>query len=313
MGLRVRKSFSLGKGVRLNVGKKGVGISFGTRGLRYSINSNGRRTATIGIPGTGISYSTSLGGRSRRNYSSTAFKTRQQLQQQKQQEKLYEIRRNTLAVNEYSNLIEVIRNLHKECDEAVDWVHINSLNPPYNPPDMGPNKQKAIIEYESFTPNLLEKIIKPLAEKRRKKHEEAIKQAEQQDIQEYEEWKKLNMLSGRILQGDIEAYFEVINEMKPLDDLLEFGSDFEFGANNAKVLEVEFRVKSNTVVPNYVLSLTKTGKLSKKEMSKTKYNELVQDYVCSCAIRIARDMMALLPVEKVVVHPVDDILNTATG
>lgn len=126
MGLRMRKSISICKGVRLNVGKKGVGLSFGTKGLRYSINSSGRRTTTIGMPGTGISYSTSSGG-SRRNYSSNAYYTRQQLQIQKQQQKFNEIQQNTFAVNEYTNLIEIIKGVHRECDEFVDWVHISSL------------------------------------------------------------------------------------------------------------------------------------------------------------------------------------------
>jgi len=95
----------------------------------------------------------------------------------------------------------------------------------------------------------------------------------------------LNLLSQRILAGDIDAYFEVIAEMNPLDD----------------------------IVPTYSLSLTKTGKLSKKDLTKTAYYELVQDYVCSCALRIARDMFALLPLEIVVVHAVDRIINSQTG
>lgn len=313
MGLRMRKSFSLGKGIRLNVGKSGLGLSFGTKGLRYSINSKGRRTSTIGIPGTGLSYSTSSGGRSKRQYKSSAYNKRLQLQQQKQQYKLDELQQNALAVEEYNSLIEIIKGLHKECDDHVDWAHINSLEPPFNPPEAGPNKAEAIAEFNAFTPNLKEKLFKSIGEKRKKSLEAAIAEAELKDTEAYEEWQKLKALSERILQGDIDAYFQVIEEMAPLDDLLEFGSDFEFGANDPKVLEVEFKVKSEAVVPRQVVTLTKTGKLSKKDMTKTQYYELVQDYVCSCSIRIARDIMALLPVEKVVVHAVDNVLDTATG
>jgi hypothetical protein len=312
MGLRMRKSFSLGKGMRLNVGKRGLGLSFGTKGLRYSINSKGRRTSTIGIPGTGLSYSNSSGGRSKRQYKSSAYNKRQKLQQM-HNNKLDELQQNALAVEEYNNLIEIIKGLHKECDDHVDWAHINSLEPPFNPPEVGPNKAQAIAEYNAFTPNLKEKLFKSMGEKRKKSLEAAIAEAELKDAEAYEEWQKLKALSERILQGDIDAYFEVIDEMAPLDDLLEFGSDFEFGANDPTALEVEFKVKSEAVVPRQVLTLTKTGKLSKKDMTKTQYYELVQDYVCSCSIRIARDIMALLPVEKVVVHAVDNILDTATG
>lgn len=313
MGLRFRKSFSLGKGMRLNVGKSGFGLSFGTKGLRYSINSKGRRTSTVGIPGTGLSYSTTSSAGSKRQYKSSAYNKKLQLQQQKQQSKLDELQQNALAVEEYNNLIEMIKGVHKECDDYVDWAHINSLEPPFNPPEAGPNKAAAIAEYNAFTPNFIEKILKSKGEKRKKSLEAAVAEAEVKDAQAYEEWKNLKALSERILQGDIDAYFQVIDEMNPLDDLLEFGSDFEFGTDDPKALEVEFKVKSETVVPQHVLTLTKTGRLSKKAMTKTQYYELVQDYVCSCSIRIARDMMALLPVEKVAVHAVDNVLDTATG
>lgn len=64
MGFRFRKSIKLGKGVRINFNKKSAGISFGTKGARYSINSNGRRTASVGIPGTGLYYTKTSGGSS---------------------------------------------------------------------------------------------------------------------------------------------------------------------------------------------------------------------------------------------------------
>ncbi|MBW3095011.1 DUF4236 domain-containing protein [Bifidobacterium sp. 64T4] len=58
MGFRVRKSISLGKGVRINLGKDGVSsVSFGKRGAPHV--TVGKRGTYVGasIPGTGISYS----------------------------------------------------------------------------------------------------------------------------------------------------------------------------------------------------------------------------------------------------------------
>ena len=71
MPIRFRKSVKLGGGVRLNVGKTGGSISVGGRGGRYTVHSSGRRTASVGIPGTGLGYvSSSGGGRGRRSASS---------------------------------------------------------------------------------------------------------------------------------------------------------------------------------------------------------------------------------------------------
>lgn len=52
MGFRFKRSMKIAPGVRLNFGKKSSSISLGTRGARYTINSNGKRTKSVGIPGT---------------------------------------------------------------------------------------------------------------------------------------------------------------------------------------------------------------------------------------------------------------------
>lgn len=60
MGFRFRKSVKIAKGVRVNFNKKSVGVSLGGKGAKISINSSGRKSATVGIPGTGLSYTKNL-------------------------------------------------------------------------------------------------------------------------------------------------------------------------------------------------------------------------------------------------------------
>ena len=75
MGLRFRKSIKLGGGAKLNINKKSVGLSAGGKGARYTVNSSGRRTKSVGIPGTGLSYVSTSGGKkssSRRSHSHKA-------------------------------------------------------------------------------------------------------------------------------------------------------------------------------------------------------------------------------------------------
>lgn len=55
MSIRFRRSIKIIPGVRLNVNKNSVGLSMGVRGAHYTINSKGRRTASVGLPGTGLS------------------------------------------------------------------------------------------------------------------------------------------------------------------------------------------------------------------------------------------------------------------
>lgn len=53
-------------GVRLNLGKKSASLSFGGKGARYTVSSTGRKTATVGIPGTGLYYSETVSATQRR-------------------------------------------------------------------------------------------------------------------------------------------------------------------------------------------------------------------------------------------------------
>lgn len=56
MSIRFRKSFKIAPGVKLNLNKRSVGVSVGGNGVHYTVNSNGRKTTTAGIPGTGLYY-----------------------------------------------------------------------------------------------------------------------------------------------------------------------------------------------------------------------------------------------------------------
>ncbi|MFR7829219.1 MAG: DUF4236 domain-containing protein [Eubacterium sp.] len=59
MGLRFRKSVKLSKHSKINFNKDSVSLSVGTKGMHYTVNSNGRTTKSVGIPGTGVYYSES--------------------------------------------------------------------------------------------------------------------------------------------------------------------------------------------------------------------------------------------------------------
>ena len=55
MGLRFRKSIKIAPGVKINLNKKSTSVTFGGKGVHYTASSTGKKTASVGIPGTGIS------------------------------------------------------------------------------------------------------------------------------------------------------------------------------------------------------------------------------------------------------------------
>jgi hypothetical protein len=72
MPFRFRRSVKIFPGIRINLSKRGVSTSFGGRGHSINVGRRGVRS-TVGIPGTGISYTTggSHGGSHSRSAGST--------------------------------------------------------------------------------------------------------------------------------------------------------------------------------------------------------------------------------------------------
>lgn len=76
MGLRFRKSFKIAPGVKLNLNKKSSSVTFGGKGAHYTVNSKGKTTKSVGIPGTGIYY-TETSDKKRNPRSSTPVRNTQ--------------------------------------------------------------------------------------------------------------------------------------------------------------------------------------------------------------------------------------------
>ena len=115
---------------------------------------------------------------------------------------------------------------------------------------------------------------------------------------EYHEYYKSR--AEKILNGDIDAYFEVLSDLNPFDKLMQYGSDFECGTDDPRMLVVHFTVNSYQVLSEAI------------SLPVEQYNDLLQDYVCGCSIRIARDIFALLPLRSVLINAIDngkDILS----
>lgn len=121
-----------------------------------------------------------------------------------------------------------------------------------------------------------------------------LAQAETSEGFSYDEetWAYLHEAAPAILKGDIDTYLQVVFDVNPLDDLLDYGSNFEFGTDNSSKIEVEFVINDEALSD------------AAQRLNQIDYNALLQDFVCSMSLRIARDMFALLPVKDVIVHTV---------
>jgi len=109
-----------------------------------------------------------------------------------------------------------------------------------------------------------------------------------------ENWDYFKSKAEDVLNGDLDTYFQIISDINPVDDLMQYGSEFECGTDNPRMMTVAFTVNSDSVLRDATT------------LPRRVYYDLLQDYVCGCAIRVARDMLALLPLRRVIINTSDN-------
>ena len=270
MGLRFRKSISIIPGVKLNFGKTGMSVSTGVPGFRKTFHTSGRVTTSVGIPGTGLYYVDTKNTRTQSNRRNT--QTRQETPTYYSKPTTYESRNS--YTNDYS-VAEQSRNVTPapadyELSTPIDFEAVEQLDT---------NSLKSIHKASDDSIDWTEVLVSPIAP---------------DEMYNQQMWEYYHGVASKILTGDIDTYLQLIYEVNPLDDLLMYGSNYEFGTDDPKKIEVEFDVNINALSE------------ARRKLSNEEYNLLLQDYVCSVCIRIARDMFALLPIRNTIVHAVLD-------
>lgn len=244
-------------------------------------------------------------------------------QRQKQYEKMQEIEQATYEVELYVNHIDVIKSLHIECSEPINWAQIAVSKEPKKPEKMNINETKARLEADSYKPGFIDKFFKREVKKRSSFNvniERAIENDATEHLsklskweQELIDWKKIVGIANSLLNGDDKVKIEALENLIPFSEISNLGSIITFSLEEGGIVEATVNVHGKEIVPNEVKSLLKSGKLSVKEMPKGMFNEIFQDYVCSCVLRVANEFFSVIPDNIVIVTAVDDLLNTKTG
>lgn len=116
-----------------------------------------------------------------------------------------------------------------------------------------------------------------------------------------------------VLAGDLNAYRTVLTYLSPFLELTESGMNVSVGILRHDVAVLRCVVDDDSIVPQTKKELSAAGKLLNKTVPAGTYWALYQDYVCGCALRIAREVFALLPLPRVVVNVARSGLDTSTG
>lgn len=240
----------------------------------------------------------------------------------KEQQKMQSILDAEQAVSDWEAYVDTIKSMHKDCSERVNWLKLNNQIKPSEPELSNRHERDAQLKLEAYKPSFFDKLLK-LTDKRIDGLKRKVDLAKEVDRREYsdaqekylaelKEWEDMQSLSKGVIDKNPEFYLKALEFFQPLADISELGAKLSFEIKS-NFIDIDLFVNTNEVIPNYVLSQTSTGKLSKKDMPKARFFELYQDHVCSAILRVAREIFALLPVDYARINAISNMLNTQTG
>lgn len=245
----------------------------------------------------------------------------------KKQQKLQAIEDARDAVEEWEKYVELLKNMHKSCTDSIDWHEFLNASSPEPPVYASVHAAAVQCKIDKFKPSLLDRLLFnklfSSIEKKKKKLEQQLADAAQKDEQLHadnlekhkQECDELDYLQGMakgVLAKEAEHHKNALEYFDPFSDISCLGSRIELQFEN-ELVDAYIHVHSDELIPDYTLSQTSTGKLSKKKMAKGAFNELYQDHVCSAALCVARELFNYLHIPRVRVNAVAEMLNTQIG
>lgn len=301
MGLNFRKRIRLGKYVNLNLGKTGAGFSFGIPGARFSVNSQGRKQASLGIPGTGLSYTKSFGTRSKKNKATSSAQNAQSSQEQND------------AVGAYQNALFALSHIH---NEAYDFFDFETAQIQYVTREIGENQKAALVQLEAYKPSFFDKLLRKDVKKRIELEEKVF-----EAIDKDEDNRVIHTVEPSLAEGlkklQPKAMDQFIKEVGGFDvfddDVVSINYHYLMNVDEAEAIVVNVTTNMSQDVIDSVTELTDKGKYSNKKLSKTAFNERCYAYICSLALGVATEALAITPLYKCLLNVTDQSISTATG
>lgn len=224
---------------------------------------------------------------------------------------------------EFQHLVGVLVSIHKECGPSWNWQELARAGAPEPPSQSTRNVNAATAAMHSYRPSLSQKLLGG-DKKQRASLAFAVEQARTADHTDYAQamqqyqlvhdtWACRRALAERVLQRDVTAYEEALHHAGAFVAVSAHGLGLEVSATEPDLVVLACEILDDQVIPSEELKLTATGKTSTREMPAARYWALYQDFICSCALRTAREVFAVLPVSRVIANVGTVQTNTATG
>lgn len=226
------------------------------------------------------------------------------------------------AVEAYKELMISLTTGHKAEIETVHWGELLQQPEPTAPTLSHQHETNASQKLSAYRPSILDKFLGSTKSKiatlekavitARTRDKQTFEKAMEDHRLDYEHWSQLRTLAADVLNKNPDAYRQALEHFDPFPEATAGPNPPSFNFD-PRYVEVNWSAEPETNIPNFTLSLTSTGKLSKKEMAASRFHELYRDYICSTLLFVGREVLALLPLDAAIVHIISEMVNPTTG
>ena len=227
------------------------------------------------------------------------------------------------AARQHNEYLHAMTSMHRSCSPVANWrARATAPKPPRPLLDHTHENraQQALDAYQpSFTARLLGKVEYE-REALREDIEEAVLQDQQlfdEALQQYErdleKHKETVNLARGVLAGDPKSFQKAISLTNPLIAIGPLGQRATFAAVTAAAYTLELLLHADDVVPEQRVRLLASGRVAVQPLPRQDNVRLLRDYVCSASLRAVRELLALLPLEEIIVTVIEDTPESSTG
>lgn len=223
------------------------------------------------------------------------------------------------AAAEYQQMIDQLVGAHRIAFRPIDWTAVARREPPVMPDRGSTHEDAARRALADYRPNWFERTFGLAGGKVARLesaaasgaiHDEALYRAACREVKAVHDHLEL---AQKLIGFDRDAIVKVVNERSELGDLpfCVEGLDLWLGADGGMTASVDGLDLDD--MPAQSVTLLQSGKASVKPLSPAKIQELHRANICASALRVAVELLQVVPVPAVEVVMQADLLEPGTG
>jgi hypothetical protein len=217
-------------------------------------------------------------------------------------------------VRRFENYLALLTTVHIDCGPARDWKVVVMAAPPSEPVWVESESREAIARsaLASDRPGFFERLLGAhtgvIARLEAAVHEARAADRDERERalaahrEAFEAWSTQTRLAQGVLGLELNACRAALEQAGAFDELPMLGAIVGLVAIEQPHATLVHRIEDPDVVPRRQVDLAANGKLATRDMAAAFRDALFKEHVCSCTLRIAREVFAALPVAIVSVH-----------